>query len=307
VHQKANETRYVGLGSRSEELLIGVQELLASLGIASRIYKTSAKKAASFHYTRKDGTEASYGSDGPFYDLRITAASIRVFHRLIGFSLPGKQAKLAEIVQHTGFYNVNRTVRMISRESKGFETTYNLTEPRNHSYIVGGTVVANCSEYVHLDNSSCNLASINLLKFLRDDDTFDAVRFAKITELIITAMDISICFADFPTAKITETTRAYRQLGIGYANLGALLMATGHAYDSEGGRAIAATITSLMTGTAYKTSAELAAAVGPYDGYERNAEPHKRVIRKHADASENIRPVGTMEREILDLANQTWQ
>ena len=164
-----------------------------------------------------------------------------------------------------------------------------------------------CSEYVHLDNSSCNLASINLLKFLRDDDTFDAARFRKVTELIITAMDISICFADFPTEKIAETTRAYRQLGIGYANLGALLMATGHAYDSEGGRAIAAAITSLMTGAAYKTSAELAAAVGPYDGYARNAKPHKRVIRKHADASERIRPVGTIDREVLDLANQTWQ
>src|SRR5512135_1125170 len=164
-----------------------------------------------------------------------------------------------------------------------------------------------CSEYVHLDNSSCNLASINLMKFLRDDDTFDAARFAKITQLIITAMDISICFADFPTEKIGETTRAYRQLGIGYANLGALLMATGHAYDSEGGRAIAAAITSLMTGAAYRTSAELAAAVGPYDGYARNAKPHKRVIRKHADASEQIRRVGTIEREILDLASATWQ
>src|SRR5271169_1019286 len=164
-----------------------------------------------------------------------------------------------------------------------------------------------CSEYIHLDNSSCNLASINLLKFLRDDDTFDAKRFAKMTELIITAMDISICFADFPTEKIAATTRAYRQLGIGYANLGALLMATGHAYDSEGGRAIAAAITSLMTGAAYKTSAELAAVVGPYDGYARNTEPHKRVIRKHADASENIRPVGTIERDILDLASETWQ
>jgi ribonucleoside-diphosphate reductase alpha chain len=164
-----------------------------------------------------------------------------------------------------------------------------------------------CSEYVHLDNSSCNLASINLLKFLREDDTFDAVRFKKISQLIITAMDISICFADFPTEKITETTRAYRQLGIGYANLGALLMATGHAYDSQGGRAIAAAITSLMTGAAYKTSAELAGAVGPYDGYARNARPHKRVIRKHADASESVRPVATMDREIIGLAQQTWR
>src|SRR5215471_14439821 len=117
-----------------------------------------------------------------------------------------------------------------------------------HTCPESGRITASnpCSEYVHLDNSSCNLASMNLLKFLREDDTFDVQRFQAITELVITAMDISISFADFPTEKITETTRAFRQLGIGYANLGALLMATGHAYDSEGGRAIAAAITSLM-------------------------------------------------------------
>ena len=178
-----------------------------------------------------------------------------------------------------------------------------------HTYPESGRITASnpCSEYVHLDNSSCNLASINLLKFLRPDDTFDAERFEKMSELIITAMDISICFADFPTEKIAETTRAYRQLGIGYANLGALLMATGHAYDSEGGRAIAAAITSLMTGAAYKRSAELAKVVGPYDGYERNATAHKRVMRMHADASGKIRPVGRLDREILELANKTWQ
>ena len=104
-----------------------------------------------------------------------------------------------------------------------------------------------CSEYMSLDNSSCNLASLNLLKFLKDDETFDAVRFAQAVELIITAMDISICFADFPTESIGKTTVDYRQLGIGYANLGALLMAMGLGYDSEGGRSMAATITSLMT------------------------------------------------------------
>src|SRR5690606_1516998 len=92
-----------------------------------------------------------------------------------------------------------------------------------------------CSEYLHLDNSSCNLASLNLMKFLGEDGRFQVEQFVKAVELIITAMDISICFADFPTEKIAETTRAYRQLGIGYANLGALLMATGHGYDSEGG------------------------------------------------------------------------
>ena len=307
VRRKVNETRYVGLGSRSEKLLIDVQELLASLGIGSRIYMTSAKKADSFRYTRKDGTEASYGSGGLSYDLRISAGSIRDFHRLIGFSLPSKQAKLASLVEHAKFRKADRTVRIVSRESKGFETTYNLTEPRNHSYIVGGTVVANCSEYIHLDNSSCNLASINLLKFLRQDDTFDVERFQQITELIITAMDISICFADFPTEKITATTRAYRQLGIGYANLGALLMATGHAYDSDDGRAIAGAITSLMTGTAYRRSAELARVVGPYDGYARNETAHKRVMAKHAAASARIRPLGGIDDAILAAANHAWQ
>ncbi|HEY7360140.1 MAG TPA: hypothetical protein VH642_04955, partial [Streptosporangiaceae bacterium] len=118
--------------------------------------------------------------------------------------------------------------------------------------------------------------------------------------------DISICFADFPTAPIGETTRAYRQLGIGYANLGALLMATGHAYDSEGGRAIAAAITSLMTGTAYRRSAELAGVVGPYDGYERNASAHKRVMRKHADACGEIKPLGGMDRDIHAAAVTAW-
>jgi ribonucleoside-diphosphate reductase alpha chain len=177
-----------------------------------------------------------------------------------------------------------------------------------HTCPESGRITASnpCSEYVHLDNSSCNLASINLLKFLRDDDTFDAERFGKMSELIITAMDISISFADFPTEKIAATTRAYRQLGIGYANLGALLMATGHAYDSDGGRAIAAAITSLMTGAAYKRSAELAKVVGPYDGYERNATPHKRVMRMHADASGKIRSVAKLDKEIIALANATW-
>ena len=164
-----------------------------------------------------------------------------------------------------------------------------------------------CSEYMHLDNSSCNLASLNLLKFLRADDTFDAVAFQKAVELIITAMDISICFADFPTEAIGETTRAFRQLGIGYANLGALLMATGHGYDSAGGRALAATITSLMTAASYKRSAELAGVVGPYDGYARNASAHQRVMRKHAAANDSIRPLGTMDREIHDLATSVWQ
>ncbi|RLP94188.1 MULTISPECIES: vitamin B12-dependent ribonucleotide reductase [unclassified Micromonospora] len=163
-----------------------------------------------------------------------------------------------------------------------------------------------CSEYLHLDNSSCNLASLNLMKFLRADGGFEVEKFVKSVEFVITAMDISISFADFPTEKIGETSRAYRQLGIGYANLGALLMATGLPYDSEQGRSVAAAITSLMTGTAYRRSAELAGVVGPYDGYARNAEPHKRVMRKHAAANDEIKPTSPVATAIVREATRQW-
>ncbi|WP_370186749.1 vitamin B12-dependent ribonucleotide reductase [Aeromicrobium sp.] len=164
-----------------------------------------------------------------------------------------------------------------------------------------------CSEYMHLDNSSCNLASLNLLKFLSEDGTtFDVERFVKSVELIITAMDISICFADFPTEAIGETTKAYRQLGIGYANLGAMLMASGLAYDSDGGRALAASITSLMTGVSYRRSAELAGVVGPYDGYQQNAAPHTRVMRKHLAANDDIRTMHSMDIAVQREATKQW-
>ncbi len=163
-----------------------------------------------------------------------------------------------------------------------------------------------CSEYMSLDNSSCNLASINLLKFLKPDGSFDTKTFVKVTELIITSMDISICFADFPTEPIGETTRNFRQLGIGYANLGALLMASGLAYDSDGGRALAGAITSLMTGTSYRRSAELAGIVGPYNGYARNASAHTRVMRKHQNATESAKSVSTLDKDVWTEAVKQW-
>ena len=163
-----------------------------------------------------------------------------------------------------------------------------------------------CSEYMSLDNSSCNLASLNLMKFLKSDGSFDAKTFGKACELIITSMDISICFADFPTEAIGDTTKAYRQLGIGYANLGALLMASGLAYDSEGGRALAGAISSLMTGITYKRSAELAGIVGPYAGFAQNAQPHARVMRKHAAASSSAKSETTLDRDVWSEANKAW-
>ncbi len=177
-----------------------------------------------------------------------------------------------------------------------------------HTTPESGRITASnpCSEYMHLDNSSCNLASLNLLKYLKDDGSFDVDTFVKSVELIITAMDISICFADFPTEPIGDTTRRFRQLGIGFANLGALLMALGLAYDSDAGRALAASITSLMTGTSYRRSAELAGVVGSYDGYAANVDGHKRVMRKHQAANDEVRTKHAVDIAVHKAAAKEW-
>jgi ribonucleoside-diphosphate reductase alpha chain len=185
---------------------------------------------------------------------------------------------------------------------------YDDTINRWHTCPETGRINASnpCSEYMHLDNSSCNLASFNLMKFRRADGTFDAAAFEYGVELAITAMDISICFADFPTPAIADTTHKYRQLGLGYANLGALLMSTGRGYDSEDGQATAALITSLMQGVAARRSAELASVAGPYQGYKRNMTDHLRVIRQHTDAHAAIRPIGRDDRVLHEWAARVW-
>lgn len=177
-----------------------------------------------------------------------------------------------------------------------------------HTTPESGPITASnpCSEYMSLDNSSCNLASLNLLKFLGEDGAFDAETFVRAVELIITAMDISICFADFPTEAIGETTRNFRQLGIGYANLGALLMAMGKGYDTDGGRSTAAAITSIMTAASYRRSAELAGIVGPYNGYARNAEAHKKVMRRHRAANDSAL-VMPADKDLHAVATREWE
>lgn len=185
---------------------------------------------------------------------------------------------------------------------------YSSTINRWHTNPVTGPITASnpCSEYLSIDNSACNLASLNLMKFLKEDDTFDIETFEKVTEFVILAMDISVTFGDFPTEKITTNTRAYRQLGIGYANLGALLMATGHGYDSDGGRELAAAITSLMSATAYRRSAEIAEKLGAYEGYAINADAHQGVLRMHEKANEQLKIDGALAAEIRKAAGVQW-
>src|SRR6478672_4544543 len=176
-----------------------------------------------------------------------------------------------------------------------------------HTCPVSGRINASnpCSEYMHVDDSACNLASINLMKFRKDDGTFDTEAFEHVVDVMLLAQEIVVTPSSYPTAEIGENARKFRQLGLGYANLGALLMSNGMPYDSDEGRAVAAAITALMTGRAYRKSAEIAAAVGPYDEYEKNRIPHNRVMEKHRAASYEIG--GTlMDEDLMAAARNAW-
>ncbi len=300
---KAN--RYVGLGSRSEGLLKDVQRMLSAFGIRGRIYRVSESREASFTYIRKDGSTAVYESRQGF-DLRISGSDMERFAQLIGFSTPRKRAALDTMLAETGRYATKSGAQLVSREEDGQEVVYNLTEPLHHSYIVDGFIAANCSEYMHVDDSACNLASLNLMKFRRPDGSFDVEDFEHAVDIVFLAQEIVVGFSSYPTEEITENANKFRQLGLGYANLGALLMSDGLPYDSEEGRNVAAAITALMTGRAYRQSALIAAgATGPYEEYERNRDAHNGVMRMHRDASYDIDATG-IKGDLLEAAQRAW-
>jgi ribonucleoside-diphosphate reductase alpha chain len=163
-----------------------------------------------------------------------------------------------------------------------------------------------CSEYMHVDDSACNLASLNLMKFRREDGSFDVEDFEHAVDVVFLAQEIVVGFSSYPTEEIAANANAFRQLGLGYANLGALLMSDGLPYDSTEGRNVAAAITALMTGRAYRQSALIAAgATGPYDEYERNREAHNGVMRMHRDASYDVDPTG-IKGDLLGAAQRAW-
>jgi ribonucleoside-diphosphate reductase alpha chain len=176
-----------------------------------------------------------------------------------------------------------------------------------HTCPVSGRINASnpCSEYMHVDDSACNLASINLLKFRRPDGSFDAAKFAHVVDVMLLAQEILVGPSSYPTEEIGVNARAFRQLGLGYANLGALLMANGLPYDSDEGRAVAAAITALMTGRAYRRSAEVAEAMGPYEHYEKNREPHNGVMRKHRDEAYKVDAL-LCDAELVRAARVAW-
>jgi ribonucleotide reductase alpha subunit len=180
-----------------------------------------------------------------------------------------------------------------------------------HNFVVGCNagefgVVAHNSEYMHVDNSACNLASLNLMKFRRADGTFDVESFEHAIDVMLLAQEIIVSPCSYPTPEIATNARAFRQLGLGYANLGAYLMSNGMPYDSDAGRGTAAAITALMTGRAYAQSARVAAATGPYERYGENREPHNAVMRMHRDAAHAIADATCRDEGLLTAARHSW-
>jgi len=185
-----------------------------------------------------------------------------------------------------------------------FDTTINKWHTAHATGRINGSNP--CSEYMHIDNSACNLASINLLKYLSNDDVFDTEAYKRTIEVVFTAQEILVGRADYPTEKIGENSRLFRQLGLGYANLGALLMALGMPYDSDGGRAWAGALTSLMTGHAYATSARIASRMGPFAGFAENERYMLNVLRMHRDENAKIKDVDVVQPDLVYAATESW-
>lgn len=201
------------------------------------------------------------------------------------------------------FRQINQAAWECADPGMQFDTTIN----KWHTTPNAGRINASnpCSEYMHLDDSACNLASINLLKYLNDDSTFDIEAFKHTVEHIFTAQEILVGYSEYPTENITKNARAYRELGIGYANLGAMLMAQGLPYDSDEGRAQAAAITALLTGHSYATSAKIAQRVGPFAGFHKDKDGMINVLKMHREAVTAI-DAGLVSEELLSAAATAW-
>ena len=237
--------------------------------------------------------------------VRVTDEFMRAFEQDQDWKL--KAVLSGDTVETTRARDLMRDIAQAAWECADPGMQYDTTINEWHTCPASGRINGSnpCSEYMHLDNSACNLASLNLMKFIDDEGNFNVGDFRHAVEVVFTAQEIVVGESSYPTEKIAENARAYRQLGLGYANLGALLMARGLAYDSDAGRAWAGAITALMTGHAYRTSARVAEAMGPFEGYEPNADAMLRVMRKHREAADGIE--GELVPEgLLSAAKHSW-
>ncbi len=267
--------------------------------------KARALRDAGFDMDLDGKDSASIQYQNANNSVRVTDEFMRAFEQDQDWKL--KAILTNETVQTIRARDLMREIADAAWQCADPGMQYDTTINEWHTCPASGRINGSnpCSEYMHLDNSACNLASLNLMKFLNDDGTFDVASFKHAVEIVFTAQEILVGESSYPTEKIGTNARAFRQLGLGYANLGALLMARGLPYDSDGGRAWAGAITAIMTGHAYRTSAKIAEAMGPFEGYADNADPMLRVMRKHRAAADEIDPELVPEG-VLTAAKQSW-
>src|SRR5438128_2560404 len=253
------------------------------------------------------------GKDSYSIQYQNANNSVRVTDEFMQAVLDDRDWKLkavttGETLETTRARDLMRDIALAAWECADPGMQYDSTINEWHTSPASGRINASnpCSEYMHLDNSACNLASLNLMKFLAEDGTFDIPAFRHAVEVVFTAQEIVVGPSSYPTKEIGENARAFRQLGLGYANLGAYLMSNGMPYDSDAGRGTAAAITALMTGRAYRESARMAQALGPYERYADNRKPHNDVMLMHRDAASAIPDVACPDEGLLAAARRSW-
>jgi ribonucleoside-diphosphate reductase alpha chain len=252
------------------------------------------------------------GKDSYSIQYQNANNSVRVTDEFMQAYLEDRDWKLKAVLTDETFETVRardlmREIAQAAWECADPGMQYDTTINEWHTSPASGRINASnpCSEYMHLDNSACNLASLNLMQFVDDEGTFDVAAFRHAVEIVFTAQEIIVGNSDYPTEAIGRNAKAFRQLGLGYANLGALLMARGLPYDSDGGRAWAGAITGLMTGWAYRTSARIAEVIGPFAGFTPNRDAMLRVMRKHRAGADEIDGDAVPEA-VLSAARQAW-
>lgn len=288
VANYGDKSQYIALDSCSLELLKQVQLLLLAFGLKSKLY--SGRRCGATESTLPDGKGGmrSYPVR-EMYSLRISRSSRLLFESNIGFdSMSPKHRALSNVNTSVGTYRDEMSDRVLSVVPDGEEDVYDLTEPDTNHFVANGLVVHNCSEYMFLDDTACNLASINLMKFFdAEKSQIDIDAYKHAVRLWTIVLEISVLMAQFPSPQIAKKSYEYRTLGLGYANLGALLMVSGVPYDSPRATAITGAISAMLTGESYATSAEMASQLGAFPKYEDNAAHMLRVIRNHRRAAYN--------------------
>ncbi len=305
VADYGEKSQYVSLDSTSQRLLEQVQLLLLGFGIKSKLYRNrrALDQQTAMLPDGKGGMKAYAVQQ--LHSLRISRSSRFVFEREIGFfEESDKAARLAALNQRVSAYEDKLVDRVDSLTACGIEDVYDLTEPDSHHFVANGLVVHNCSEYMFLDDTACNLASINLMRFRNEDGTFDVERFSAACRVFFIAQEILVDHASYPTARIAENSHRFRPLGLGYSNLGGLIMSSGLAYDSAAARGLCGSVTAILHGTANRTSAELARAVGTFEAYPENREAFMTVMQMHRDAVDKIDDAGPYY--LKDAARDIW-